>query len=498
MGTLESKIAWPYFAVVSRAAQPGMLYCVASTRLPTRWGNFQALGFERLVCNGVRQVETAVVLALGDVKRDAPLLRIHSQCLTGDVLGSLRCDCGDQLEFAMRAITREDRGLLIYEQQEGRGIGLMAKLQAYALQDRGLDTVEANEALGLPIDYRDYSLPVAILEYLGIRRVRLLTNNPDKCRALECAGIDVVEKIACDPAPNPNSIAYLKAKRDKMGHTLQLCVSDEAPHTRNEAAEGLGGTQESGRDESGLPGFASIEDGIQELRAGRMIVVVDDEERENEGDLVMAARWITPEAINFMAHYGRGLICLAMDSDRLDWLELPAMVPSNTALGGTGFGVSIDARGPGMTTGISARDRAQTIRTAIDPSTRPEDLARPGHVFPLHCRPGGVLERRGHTEASVDLASLAGLGRSSVICEILNEDGSMARVPDLVRFCSRHRLKMIAIADLVRYRCSHESDETRRAADFPLSDRDRRAAARAVAEDHDLVLPLRHEPADPR
>jgi 3,4-dihydroxy-2-butanone 4-phosphate synthase/GTP cyclohydrolase II len=449
--------------IVSRTAQLENLRCVASFTLPTKWGIFQALGFERMVCNGVRRVETAVVLVLGELKGDAPPLRIHSQCLTGDVLGSLRCDCGDQLEFAMRTITHERRGILIYEQQEGRGIGLMAKLQAYALQDKGLDTVEANEALGLPIDYRDYSLPAAILQYLSIERVRLLTNNPDKCRALECAGIDVVEKIACEAVPNPDSIAYLKAKRDKMGHTLRLCVSEEPPHARNRPAEDLGAdARESASNELFVPGFASIEDAIQELRAAHMIVVVDDEDRENEGDLMMAARWITPEAINFMTHYGRGLICLAMDGERLDDLQLPPMAFSNTALGGTGFSVSIDAKEPGMTTGISARDRAQTIRRAIDPTTRPEDLARPGHVFPLRCQPGGVLERRGHTEAAVDIVSLAGLGRSGVICEILNKDGSMARVPDLVEFCGNHGLKMITIADLVRYRRNHECYDTSR------------------------------------
>lgn len=415
-----------------------------------------------MVSNGVRRVETAVVLALGDLKEGAPLLRIHSQCLTGDVLGSLRCDCGDQLEFAMREICREGRGLLIYEQQEGRGIGLMAKLQAYALQDKGLDTIEANEALGLSVDYRDYGLPTAILEYLGIRQVRLLTNNPDKCRALECAGINVVERIACEADPNPNSIAYLKTKRDKLAHTLHLCLSEKAAHATNESVETQGlGTHASASLESSIAGFASVEDAIRELRAGNMIVVVDDEDRENEGDLLIGARAITPDAINFMTHFGRGLICLAMDSDRLDALELPAMVPHNTALGGTGFSISIDAKVPGMTTGISSRDRAQTIRTAIDPNTRPQDLARPGHVFPLRSVPGGVLERRGHTEAAVDFASLAGLGRSGVICEILNEDGSMARVPDLIRFCSNHHLKMVAIADLVRYRCNQQSSATR-------------------------------------
>jgi GTP cyclohydrolase II len=248
--------------------------------------------------------------------RMQPLLRIHSQCLTGDALDSLRCDCGDQLEFAMRAIAGEGRGLLIYEQKEGRGIGLTAKLQAYALQDGGLDTVEANEALGLPVDLRDYSLPVAALQNFGIRRVRLLTNNPAKCCALERAGIDIVEQIACEAAPNPHSIAYLLTKKEKMGHKLCLKGQAEAAlgHERARSlgqaiAEGVSGVREP-------PVFAPIKEGIEELRAGRMIVVVDDEDRENEGDLMMGAEWITPEAINFMARHGRGLICLAMDSER--------------------------------------------------------------------------------------------------------------------------------------------------------------------------------------
>ena len=204
--------------------------------------------------------------------------------------------------------------------------------------------------------------------------------------------------------------------------------------------------------------FASIEDAIRELRSGHMIVVVDDEDRENEGDVMMAAEMITPEAINFMATHGRGLICLAMTGERLDELELAPMAPDNTALGGTGFTVSIDAKGFGMTTGISARDRAQTIRAAIDARSVPEDFARPGHVFPLRCRADGVLERRGHTEAAVDLARLAELHPSGVICEILNEDGTMSRVPDLVKFCELHELKMITVAELVRYRLGRECE----------------------------------------
>ena len=198
--------------------------------------------------------------------------------------------------------------------------------------------------------------------------------------------------------------------------------------------------------------FASVKGAIRELRSGRMIVVVDDEDRENEGDLMMAAEMITPEAINFMATHGRGLICLALTGARLDELRLGPMAPGDTALGGTAFTVSIDAKGYGVSTGISARDRALTIRAAIDARSAPGDFARPGHVFPLRSRAGGVLERRGHTEAAVDFARLAGLHPSGVICEILNEDGSMARVPDLVRICKLHGLKMITVAELVRYR----------------------------------------------
>jgi 3,4-dihydroxy 2-butanone 4-phosphate synthase / GTP cyclohydrolase II len=205
--------------------------------------------------------------------------------------------------------------------------------------------------------------------------------------------------------------------------------------------------------------FSSIEIAIEELKAGRMIVVVDDEDRENEGDLTMAAEMITPEAVNFMAAHARGLICLAITGERADELELAPMTLQNTSPCGTDFTVSIDARERGVTTGISAWDRAQTILAVIDSRTRPEDLARPGHVFPLRARPGGVLERRGQTEAAVDLARLAGLYPSGVICEVMNDDGSMARVADLVRFCLKHDFKLITVADLARYRLENDSPE---------------------------------------
>jgi len=206
--------------------------------------------------------------------------------------------------------------------------------------------------------------------------------------------------------------------------------------------------------------FATIEKALGELRSGRMIVIADDEDRENEGDLMIAAEMVTPEVINFMATYARGLICVAMTGERLDQLELGPMVRQNTASLGTAFTVTIDARGKGVTTGISAYDRAQTILAAIDYRTRPEDLARPGHVFPLRSRPNGVLERRGQTEASVDLARLAGLCHAAVICEIMNRDGSMARGPDLARFCSEYGLTMVTVAQLVRYRLETELDQT--------------------------------------
>ena len=201
--------------------------------------------------------------------------------------------------------------------------------------------------------------------------------------------------------------------------------------------------------------FATIPEAIEEIRAGRMLVVVDDEDRENEGDLTIAAESVTPEIINFMAMHGRGLICLTLTPDRCDELRLPLMSPNNTSNFGTAFCESIDAL-QGVTTGISAADRTNTILAAVNLSTRPGDLARPGHIFPLRSREGGVLVRAGQTEASVDLSRLAGLHPSGVICEIMNEDGTMSRVPQLEAFCATHGLKMCSVADLIRYRLETE------------------------------------------
>ena len=201
--------------------------------------------------------------------------------------------------------------------------------------------------------------------------------------------------------------------------------------------------------------FATIEEAVEDIRQGRMIIVVDDEDRENEGDLTVAAEKITPEQINFMARYGRGLICVSLTEERCAYLRLRSMAEENTSPYGTAFCESVDAR-HGVSTGISAADRAATIRVAIDPAARPSDLVRPGHVFPLRARRGGVLVRAGQTEASVDLARLAGLAPAGVICEVMNDDGTMARVPELDVFRRQHAMKMITVADLIRYRLRTE------------------------------------------
>ena len=208
-------------------------------------------------------------------------------------------------------------------------------------------------------------------------------------------------------------------------------------------------------DDTDGPGFATVEEAVEEIRAGRIVIVVDDADRENEGDLIMAAEKVTPESIAFIVRYSSGVICMPVLGERLDELEIPLMVAANTDLRGTAFTVSIDAR-RNISTGISAADRAATIRAIVDPDTTPGDLSRPGHIFPLRYREGGVLKRAGHTEASVDLARLAGLYPAGVLCETVNDDGTMARLPDLMRFARTHGLKIISIADMIEYRRKRE------------------------------------------
>lgn len=204
-----------------------------------------------------------------------------------------------------------------------------------------------------------------------------------------------------------------------------------------------------------MPKFSNIKEAIEDIKNGKMVIVIDDEDRENEGDLLMSAEKITPEAVNFMATHGKGLICVPMTGERLDHLQIPLMVTHNTEHFQTAFCVSVEAKYK-VHTGISARDRYETIKALIDPATKPEDMARPGHTFPLRARVGGVLERVGHTEAAVDIVTLAGLYPAGVICEILNEDGSMARVPELIKFAEKFNLKIITIAGLIKYRVKRE------------------------------------------
>ena len=215
------------------AAQTGALGRVAFARMPTRWGRFDVIGFEQDVLEGKQRTETAIAMVMGDLSESVPLLRIHSQCFTGEMLGSLRCDCRDQLEMAMQAIAKEGRGLVIYEYQEGRGIGLMAKLQAYELQDVGLDTVEANHALGFEADCRDFSLSAAIARDLGIKRVRLLSNNPHKAKALTQNGVEVAALLSCQTVPNPHSFPYLRTKKERMGHALSLGMPSASASARD-------------------------------------------------------------------------------------------------------------------------------------------------------------------------------------------------------------------------------------------------------------------------
>ncbi len=236
--------------------------------------------------------------------------------------------------------------------------------------------------------------------------------------------------------------------------------------------------------------FATIEEAVEDIRQGRMIVLVDDEDRENEGDLTMAAEKITPEAINFMAKFGRGLICLSLSEQRCETLDLKPISPRNTSMFGTPFCEPIDAR-RGTTTGTSAWDRATTILVATDPHTKPEDLARPGHVYTLRARNGGVLVRAGQTEASVDLARIAGLSPAGVICEIMDEDGTMARIPQLIEFCRVHGMKLVTVASLIRYRMQHERNVRRIAESvLPTKYGDFRMIAYSSDVDHEIHVAL--------
>jgi len=433
-------------------------------------------------------------------------VRIHDQCFTSEVFRSQRCDCKEQLKMALEYI-QENGGAIIYLQQEGRGIGLANKVAAYALQDVGMDTVDANIHLGFPEDCRQYGVVPSILDDMGIRSIRLLTNNPRKLERMRAIGVEVTDTVPMVVEyANQYNKKYLETKRERMNHSnfgdmlsrkLRPVTATEADmngmmasrrpspgeehHSVAESfindgeemaaaavasalledsdgEDGKGGLVLEGvsaREDGYCFGRQSVEDAIAAVGRGEMVVVVDDMDRENEGDFIMAADMCTPEAMAEIVRYSSGVICVGMEGDRMDELKLPAMVEANEDPKGTAFTVTVDAsKEHGITTGISAADRAITMKMLANPECVPSDLVRPGHIFPLRAREGGVLGRDGHTEAAVDLCKLAGRYPAGVLCEIVSEEEptGMARLPELRRFATKKGYVLTSIVDIAQYR----------------------------------------------
>uniref|UniRef100_A0A7S1G170 GTP cyclohydrolase II n=1 Tax=Corethron hystrix TaxID=216773 RepID=A0A7S1G170_9STRA len=468
---------------------------VAETSLPTDLGLFRLRAYRitnpEIIDNPHIGREPCVIYSAKDGPQsghDVPI-RIHDQCFTSEVFGSLRCDCKEQLEMSFKYI-QENGGLVIYLQQEGRGIGLANKVAAYALQDMGLDTVDANLHLGFPDDCRQYGVIPGLLNDLGIKSIRLMTNNPRKVERLRSLGINVSGNIPMVvPKATEYNRKYLETKINRMNHTnFGNTLADEMLVTK--VASTVLQTEEIEAHKNGLmsprPGgvvaavatsigtsiedlegayaFAdtgycfgrqSVEDAIAAIGRGELVVVVDDMDRENEGDFIAAADLVSPEAIATMVRYTSGVLCVAMESDRMDELQIPNMVKENEDPKGTAFGVSVDATTEhGITTGISAADRARTLNLLGSPKTTHCDFVRPGHIFPLRAREGGTLTRNGHTEATVDLSRLAGCHPSGVLCEIVSEDNptEMMRLPEMRRFCKEKGFVLTSIADIQQFR----------------------------------------------
>lgn len=418
-------------------------------------------------------------------------VRIHDQCFTSEVFRSQRCDCKEQLKMALEYI-RENGGAIIYLQQEGRGIGLANKVAAYALQDVGLDTVDANTHLGFPEDARQYGVVPSLLEDIGIESIRLITNNPRKIERLRALGVHVEGTIPLVvPKTNPYNRKYLETKKERMNHAnfgsllssspgsvmspdyshveimmheRKYSVAEEFVTDGEEMAAAavvvalMDDPNQTGvraSDDGYCFGRQSVEDAIAAVARGELIVVVDDESRENEGDFIMAADKCTPERMAEFVRYSSGVICIGMESERMDELELPPMVANNEDPKGTAFSVSVDATSEhGITTGISATDRAKTSVMLAKTDSKASDFHRPGHIFPLRAKENGVLSRDGHTEAAVDFARLAGSSPAGLLCEIVSEENpvEMARLPELKRFCKKHGYVLTSIADLQQYR----------------------------------------------
>jgi 3,4-dihydroxy 2-butanone 4-phosphate synthase / GTP cyclohydrolase II len=378
-------------------------------------------------------------------------------------------------------------GCIIYLQQEGRGIGLANKIAAYALQDAGLDTVDANLHLGFPEDSREYGVVPSILEDMNIGSIQLMTNNPRKVDLLKKLGVQVDRTLpVVVPKTNPYNQKYMETKLSRMNHdNLSVLLAQEANSVmlpRKSLADQYinNGTEmtanavqvslmveddiDSSDDETaGVTahedgycfGKQSVIDAIEAVARGEMVVVVDDMDRENEGDFIMAADQCTDLDMSRIIRYSSGVVCVAMEEDRMNLLNLPPMVENNEDPKGTAFTVTIDAtKEHGITTGISASDRAKTIQLMANPNAKATDFNRPGHIFPLKAREGGVLTRDGHTEAAVDFSRLAGRGNVGVLCEIVSEENptEMMRLPEIKRFCKRHGFVLTSIVDLAQYR----------------------------------------------
>lgn len=408
--------------------------------------------------------------------------------------------------MALRYIQKHG-GLIVYLQQEGRGIGLANKIAAYALQDVGFDTVDANLHLGFAEDCREYGVVKSILKDMKVDSIQLLTNNPRKVHKLEQLGIAVDRTLPMVvPAANPHNFKYLETKEKRMNHAnlATLLAQDpqavekqrqqqqgnngmapllDVPHLASEYInngtemsanavqvslmveddEELAQEEQQGveANEDGYCfGRQSVEDAIAAIARGEMIVVVDDLSRENEGDFIMAADLCTDLDMARIVRYSSGVVCIALEEDRLKELELPPMVTNNQDPKGTAFTVTVDAtKEHGITTGISASDRATTVQLLAQPGSKATDFHRPGHIFPLRAREGGVLTRDGHTEAAVDFARLAGRSPAGVLCEIVSEENptEMMRLPEIKRFCKQHGFILTSIADLQQYRRDTEA-----------------------------------------
>ena len=399
---------------------------------------------------------------------------------------------------------KENGGAVIYLQQEGRGIGLANKIAAYALQDGGMDTVDANLHLGFPEDIRQYGVIPSILKDMNIKSIQLMTNNPRKVSKLTSLGVNVEKTVPMVvQRANQHNVHYLETKQRRMNHSNfgEMLSRDLKPQNNGVMAPKKAIAEiyiNSGEEDAANAvkvslstadgvvaqadgycfGRQSVEDAIAAMARGEMVCVVDDMNRENEGDLIMAADLCTPEMMAKIIRYSSGVICIAMEDDRMQELALPPMVVNNEDPKGTAFSVSVDANKEkgtytphetttnkryeltllfqtiGITTGISARDRSTTVKHMADPKSLATEFSRPGHIFPLRARAGGVLERDGHTEATVDLARLAGRSPCGVLCEIVSEEEptEMARLPELVKFCETHDLVLTSIVDLQQYR----------------------------------------------